>query len=432
VADLSLRVDHRRRARGHPARPGQRRILFITDRLPGTDNGNGIRIANIIDGLVRIGAVHVCLIDSTVEGVRPPADRRLTANVVRAREWRRWRKVAGSLGPRPPSVRYRRERALHDELTTLHGQSWMPWDLVWCSRARVHMLTRTVIPGPRIVDLDDLNDRLLRSEISDRRLQAGWLATAPRNLVDAVQARRWQRLQRDIAAEVDRVVVCSALDQRYLDVPNAAVVPNGYPVPAVVPRPSDGDGRPPSMLFVGPLTYEPNRLAVQWIAERVLPLVRREVPDFAFDVVGNDLGSAAIGMTAPGVRRHGYVEDVGPYYAGATVAVTPLHSGGGTRLKVIEALARRVPLVSTSFAFEGLGLAAERDLLVADDPESFAAACVAVARQPGLRSRLTDAGYRRFQHHLTAEASSHAVQRLANDVIVAAAEAGAPPDRRQA
>ncbi len=428
VADSSLRVDHHPRPR---ARPGQRRILVVADRLPGIDNGNGIRIANIIDGLVRVGAVHVCLIDSTVDGVRPPADRRVTANVVRADEWRRWRKVAGAFGEWPPSIRYRRERALHDELTTIHGQSWMPWDLVWCSRARVHVLTRSVIPGPRIVDLDDLNDRLLLSEMGDRRLQSGRLVTAPRNLVDAVQARRWRRLQRDIAAEVDRVVVCSAYDQRYLDVPNAAVVPNGYPVPAVEPPPAGGE-KAPSMLFVGPLTYEPNRLAVQWIAERVLPLVRREVPDFAFDVIGNDPRMAIGGTDAPGVRRHGYVEDVGPYYARATVAVTPLHSGGGTRLKAIEALARRVPLVSTSFAFEGLGLVADRDLLVADDPAAFAAACIAVATQPGLRSRLTDAGYRRFHHHLTAQASSDAVQRLASDVIVAATAAGAPARRRQA
>jgi glycosyltransferase involved in cell wall biosynthesis len=253
-------------------------------------------------------------------------------------------------------------------------------------------------------------------------------------LVDAVQARRWQRLQHDIAAEVDRVVVCSSLDQRYLDVPNAAIVPNGYPVPVVAAGTPEAEGAaaPPSMLFVGPLTYEPNRLAVQWIAERVLPIVRRTVPDFVFDVVGNDPGFAIAGTEAPGVHRRGYVEDVGPYYAQATVAVTPLHSGGGTRLKVIEALARRVPLVSTSFAFEGLGLVADRDLLVADDPATFAAACVAVSTQAGLRSRLTDAGYRCFRHHLTAEASSHAVQCLANDVIVGATEVGAPAGRRQA
>ena len=71
------------------------------------------------------------------------------------------------------------------------------------------------------------------------------------------------------------------------------------------------------------------------------------------------------------------------------------------------------------------------DQKVADDPGAFAAACVAVSTQPGLRSRLTDAGYRRFQHHLTAEATSAAVPRLANDVIVAAAEVGVPASQRQ-
>src|SRR4051794_27696500 len=158
VADLSLKVRQRAVSGADRDRSGRRQILFLTDRLPGMDNGNAIRIANTIDGLVPVGSVHVCLVDSTTDGVRAPTDNRLSANVVRAREWRRWMKMTGVFGALPPSLRYRDEHALHDELLTLHGQSWMPWDLVWCSRARVHMLTRSVIPGPRIVDLDDLND----------------------------------------------------------------------------------------------------------------------------------------------------------------------------------------------------------------------------------------------------------------------------------
>jgi glycosyltransferase involved in cell wall biosynthesis len=257
----------------------------------------------------------------------------------------------------------------------------------------------------------------------DRRDRFGRFKAGPRNVIDALGARAWHLLQQRIASEVDRVVVCSARDRDHLATANATVVPNGFPMP----RRSSGSveransptrpGRRPSLLFVGALTYEPNRLAVKWIIDEVLPLVRPQVPDISFIVVGNDKGVSFPGMHASGVSYLGHVDDVAPYYEQGTVAVTPIHSGGGTRLKVIEALAHRVPLVSTSFGCEGLDVRPGRDLLVADDPTVFASACVAVLKDVDYQRRLVESGFERYGARLTASVTHDAVRKLAADVV---------------
>ncbi|MEO8692364.1 MAG: glycosyltransferase family 4 protein [Acidimicrobiales bacterium] len=395
----------------------------MTDRYPSNDNGHGIRTANIIDGLVQVGSVHVCLIDSSVDGVHPPSHPRFTSTVIRAHEWPRWIKPAWALSRRPAGLRYRHVRALREQVIALNA-SQAPWDLIWCSRARVHTLTQSLIYGPRIVDFDDLNDRLLRSVMRDRRDRFGRLRAGPRNVIDGLGARAWRLFQQRIATEAERVVVCSAQDRDYLAVSNATVVPNGYPLPrsssavsAELVNPRTRPGGPPSLLFVGALTYEPNRLAVKWIIDEVLPRIRPQVPDISFIVVGNHEGVSFPGMHASGVSYQGRVDDVAPYYKQATVAVTPIHSGGGTRLKVIEAFAHRVPLVSTSFGFEGLDVRPGRDLLVADDPAMFASSCVAVIKDDDYRRRLVESAFERYHARLTASATSDAVRKLAADIL---------------
>jgi glycosyltransferase involved in cell wall biosynthesis len=394
-------------------------ILLLTTRKPGFDNGNAIRIANVIDGLLEVGSVHMCLIESVADHHRFEPDPRVTTTVIEARDRTRGGKLLDLFGASPSSVPFRHAEAVRQEVVGRVGRT--DWDLVWCVRARVHELTRATIRGPRIVDLDDLNDQLLFTEIRDRRDEYGLIRTAPRNLFDWVDAHRWHRLQKRIASEVDKVVICSAVDRDRLGAANAAVVPNGYPDPASRPEErgrADGE-MPPSFLFVGPLTYEPNRLAVHWMVEKVLPRLREHLPDASLTVVGDHRDVRLPIVHRNGVVFTGYVDDVEPFYEQATVAVAPLHSGGGTRLKVIEALARGVPLVSTSFGIEGIDVDPGRDVLVADDPATFASTCRTVATHASLRQRLVEAGLERYRERLRAAATRTAVRRLAMDVLAA-------------
>ncbi|MDP2291318.1 MAG: glycosyltransferase [Actinomycetota bacterium] len=386
-------------------------VLMITDRAPGGDSGYGMRVDNVINGLMKTGDLHVCLIDSSTGGSSLPLAAGYATSVVRAENPSRWRKLAIAVAGLA-QLPYRRKKALRAEIAAAVGSQ--AWDFVWFSRVRTYAVAGSLVTGPRVVDFDDLNDRLACSLIADRTARRGRVRAAPRNLLGVIECHRWRKLQRRIASEVECVTVCSDADRQYLGYPNCEVVRNGYRVPEHVLRHPDLEH--PTLLFVGPLSYEPNRLAAEWLAFEVLPRVRRALPAARLVVVGYNDGASPRLRHAEGVTLTGFVHDLGPYYATAAVAATPLQSGGGTRLKVMEALARSVPLVSTSMGCFGLDLTHDRELLIADDAEHFAAACVAIIDRPALAARLTEAGLAGFHERLTSDASGAAVAALATRV----------------
>ncbi|HWL42416.1 MAG TPA: glycosyltransferase family 4 protein [Ilumatobacter sp.] len=389
------------------------RILMLTERVPGHDTGFGVRITNVIEGLRAIGDLHVCLIDSSERGATLRPSELYRTSTVRAREIGRWAWLGDLVRLRPPRMRYRATRRLRREIVEAVGGS--DWDLVVCCRCRVHLVSDGLFDAPRIVDFDDLNDALLESRIHDRTALRGRLRTFPRNVHDRVHVLLWRRLQRSIAGRVDRVGVCSQYDADKVAGDNVAVIPNGYPDPGTPAAPSTASGN--RMLFVGPLTYEPNRLAVEWFVQHVLPAVRAAVSDAEFVVVGARDGATVRGADAPGVTLTGYVPDITPHYRSASIAVVPLHSGGGTRIKVIESLARRVPMVSTTFGCAGHDLTDGSEAILADSADDFAKACIELLGNPERRERLATAGRRLFEQHLTSSATSRAVGELAVAVL---------------
>src|SRR5262249_24572417 len=156
--------------------------------------------------------------------------------------------------------------------------------------------------------------------------------------------------------------------------PNVTVIPNGYERPAF----AAGHRRvasPPTLRFQGQMTYEPNVDGASYLVTRVLPLVRREIPDVALRIVGR------CDDTLLELRKHrnvtvtGYVPHIETELGAADAVVVPVRFGSGTRIKILEAFAHRVPVASTTLGAEGLGVASERELLVGDDAQSLASAC---------------------------------------------------------
>jgi len=125
----------------------------------------------------------------------------------------------------------------------------------------------------------------------------------------------------------------------------------------------------------------------------ILPRIRREVPGVRLCLVGHDPPPVIQALARPpDVIVAGSVPDVRPYLARAAVCVVPLRIGGGTRLKILDALAMGRPVISTSLAGEGLDLAPGHELLIADGAEAFAAATVRLLRDPAQRAALGAAG----------------------------------------
>jgi glycosyltransferase involved in cell wall biosynthesis len=119
--------------------------------------------------------------------------------------------------------------------------------------------------------------------------------------------------------------------------------------------------------------YPPNVDAALWFCERIWPQLRRRLPDLHFTIVGRNPDPRVVALgRRQGVVVTGEVADVRPYLAGCRCVVVPLRSGGGTRLKILEAMAMARPVVSTALGAEGLAITPGRDILIADEAERFA------------------------------------------------------------
>lgn len=211
---------------------------------------------------------------------------------------------------------------------------------------------------------------------------------------------QWQRLkgyERRACEAADRVVAVSEPDaaaiRRLVPGLQPYVVPNGVDMAyytANVPALSKDQGPGPhDLIFTAKMDFRPNVDAVLWFAEAVLSQIRHESPQTRFWVVGKDPHPRLAPLAAdPGVVVTGWVEDVRPYIAGAALYVIPLRIGGGTRLKVLEAMGMGKAIVSTSLGCEGFDLTPDQELSIADTPDHFADAVLALLRDPQRRERM--------------------------------------------
>jgi glycosyltransferase involved in cell wall biosynthesis len=173
------------------------------------------------------------------------------------------------------------------------------------------------------------------------------------------------------------------------DVP-ITVVPNGVDLAAYEEL---GEAVYYDLLFTGKMDFRPNIDAVLWFGRSVLPLILERRPGATFAIVGQRPHPRLdVLRDTPGVTITGYVDDVRPYLAGARVYVAPLRVGGGTRLKLLEAMAMGKPIVSTTVGAEGFPVVNGQELILADEPENFAREVLDLLENPTRRARLAATG----------------------------------------
>ncbi len=165
------------------------------------------------------------------------------------------------------------------------------------------------------------------------------------------------------------------------------VIPNG--VDCQHHRPGLSSVKPNGLVHNGALTYAANYNAVKYFLSEVYPIVRQSVPDVTLTITGSTSGVDFSGLRLDdSVHFSGYVDDVRPLVGGSTVCVVPLQEGGGTRLKILEAMALGTPVISTSKGAEGLDVIHNEHLLIADDPVKFAEGTRRLLNDASLRRRL--------------------------------------------
>lgn len=151
------------------------------------------------------------------------------------------------------------------------------------------------------------------------------------------------------------------------------------------------------LLFLGSMDYGPNVDGVRWFVEQVLEAIRAADPDVLLEIVGADPPPEIRELAGDHIHVTGRVPDVRPHLERASAMVVPLRIGGGTRLKIVEALALGTPVVSTTIGAEGLDLVADEHLRLADDPASFATAVTGLLADPAAAAALAERG-RAFVH----------------------------------
>jgi len=227
----------------------------------------------------------------------------------------------------------------------------------------------------------------------------------PRRWIGALYSFiQWQKLRRYEAAvcqRVDRVLAVSEADKEILQKlgpgVEVTVIPNGVDTRAYDPGQTYPLVlEPHSVVFTGKMDFRPNIDAVLWFCHQVLPLIKTQVPDVHFYIVGQKPTQRLRPLAEdPAVTITGYVDEVQPYIAEAAVYAVPLRIGGGTRLKIMEAMALGKAIVSTSLGCEGYPVTSGRELVMADTPQDFARCVVELLGDTRRRAELGLTG-RRF------------------------------------
>lgn len=220
-------------------------------------------------------------------------------------------------------------------------------------------------------------------------------------------------------SEADTVWVCSPDEAARLpEIAGRAavhVVPNGIPRPESAPdapkTPRPRRQGPTTLILAGHLGYPPNVAAAQWLVRRILPAARRRA-DLRVILAGRSPAPAVRALEEhPDVAVVADPPSMDDLLAAADIAVLPLRDGGGTRIKVVEALSRGVPVVATPFAVEGLGLAKGRHYEAAETTRGFARAIVALSADPETRARLAATAFRHCRENFGPGAIARAVRR---------------------
>lgn len=262
----------------------------------------------------------------------------------------------------------------------------------------------------RLLDLDD-DERLTLGRLSELHARRG---QSDRALLAAAEAAKYAAHERAWLPLFDLLLAASevheaAVRERH---PGSAVsvAPNTVGVPETVRR----DPRSPTLrlLFVGNLGYEPNVDAALWIAGELVPRLRQDGSPVELRVAGSRPAPEVAALAGPGIEICADPADLGSHYAWADLALAPIRAGGGTRIKILEAFAARVPVVATPVGAEGLAVHDGEHLLLADDSNDFAIACRRIKEDPWLRLGLAANALDRVRERYSRERGKMIIQKL--------------------
>lgn len=237
---------------------------------------------------------------------------------------------------------------------------------------------------PRLV-LDEHN---IEYDLSRRTADAA--DSLQRKLYARVNWRKLRREEQRSWRQFDAVALTSGRDEQVVhqDVPGTRtqVVPNAVDLEGF--RPGTDAPEPATLLFFGAMNYHPNIDGVHYFVEHIFPKIKERCPRAKLVVIGQKPPDSVRALASDSIEIKGFVDDPRPYLDRATLVVVPLRIGGGTRFKIVEAMAQGKAIVSTRLGAEGIDVEHDKNIMLADDPQQFAGSVAKLLSQPELALRL--------------------------------------------
>lgn len=368
-------------------------ILFIADYLPYPPiSGGQLRAYNLIKRIAQVHQVSLVGFSTDPDPAEAVAHLRQFCHRVETATIERRPPLAHlpgllsyTLAGRPWEFKFLYSEKLADYIRKLVASE--SFDIVQIETERMALYLESIPPGVRAKTVLMLYD--IAFQQSERIFHFQYqLSSKVRTYLHSLALRRWEP---HYLERFDRCITVSDVDRRLLTSVNPRlrleVVPNG--VDTQVYRPLPKENSRPALLFIGHMNYPPCIDGAIYLVREILPHVRQAVSDVEVWIVGMDPAPEVMQLDGDDVHVTGRVPDIVPYYLRSRVCVVPLRSGGGTRLKILEAMALGRPVVSTTIGCEGLNVVDDQDLLIADRPDDFAAKTVRLLSDASLGERIT-------------------------------------------
>jgi len=372
------------------------RILFLSRWFPyPIDNGSKIRIYNLLKGLAQHHDITLLTFTRNEDFQIYLPNLGSFCRKVKVAPWKKFnpnsqRAIMGYFSMRPRSIVDSYSPVMHQMIKTelANGEDY---DLLIASERTMAAYVPTFTPVPSLfedLELTTIYDLYTKST-SFKRLRAGLTYLKTKHYISNMVTR------------FKAITVVSELEKKIL----SEFAPANLPI-FVIPNCLDGTQyhnihvkpEPNTLIFTGSLTYQANYQAACYFLNEIFPLVKQVVPKIHMKITGRTGGrTLPLEFQDKEVELTGFVEDVKPLIASSWVSVVPILEGGGTRLKILEALALSTPVVSTSKGAEGLDVQNEQHLLIAENPQDFADSIIRLLKDPELHKQLGENGRRLVQ-----------------------------------